>query len=100
MYRLDGIRPNTNIGNPNYISAHLNVFDACTQLIDFTDFKEKSEYLNIYWFLKCKEINEFNGAGKNIQRSRNQFMSSQNSEINNFTVNDTGKSIIAWKRFI
>lgn len=48
MYRLDGIRPNTNIGNPNYISAHLNVFDACTQLIDFTDFKEKSEYLNIY----------------------------------------------------
>ena len=48
MHRLDEIRPNTNIANPNYISAHHNVFAACTQPIDFTDFKDTSEYLNAY----------------------------------------------------
>ena len=59
MHSLDEIRLNSNITDWNYIKTHLNVSDTCTRPIDFTDFKDKNDYLNGPRFLQAKEINEF-----------------------------------------
>ena len=48
----------------NCMPTHHNVADACTQPIEFIDFKDKNVYLNSSRFLQAKEINEYIGAGK------------------------------------
>ena len=69
--------------------------------IDLIDFKDKNDNLNGLRFLQVKEINGYIGAGKiyndpEISLSTHKVL---NSEIDNFTVNDTKKSIIAWNNF-
>ena len=101
MHRLDEIRSNSNITNWNYIPTHHKVSDACTRPIDFIDFKDKNDYLNSPQFLQAKKINEYIGAGKiyddpEISLSTHKVL---NSEIDNFTVNDTKKSIIPGNNF-
>ena len=101
MHRLDEIRSNSNITDWNYIPTHHNISDACTRPIDFIDFKDRNDYLCGPRFLQANEINEYIGAGKiyhdpEISLSTHKVL---NSEIDNFTVNDTRKSIIAWNNF-
>ena len=63
MHRLDEIRSMSNITDWNYIPTLINVSDACTRPIGFTDLKDKNYYLNGPRFLQAKEINEYTGAG-------------------------------------
>ena len=58
MHGLDEIRSNSNITDWIYIPTHPNVSDAFTLPIDFTSFKDESNYLNGQRFLQAKEINE------------------------------------------
>ena len=68
----------------NCMPTHHNVSDACTQPIEFIDFKDQKVYLNSSRFLQAKEINEYIGAGKvyngpEISLSAHKIL---NSEIN------------------
>ena len=101
MHRLDEIRSNSNITDWNYIPTQHNVSDACTRPIDFVDFKDKNDYLSDRRFLQAKEIDEYVGAGKIYDDSEISLSTHKllNSKIDNVTVNDTRKSIIARSNF-
>ena len=97
MHRLDEIRSNSNITNWNYIPTHHNVSDAYTRPIDIIDFKDRNDHLYGLRVLQAKEINKYIVAGKicdypEISLSTHKVL---NSETDNFTANDTRKSIKA-----
>ena len=100
-HRLDEIRSKSNITDWNYIPTHLNVSDALTRPIGFTDFKDKNDYLSGPRFLRAKEIKEYIGAGKIYGDPEINLLAHKvhKSEIDNVTVNDARKSIIAWNNF-
>ena len=102
MHRLDETRSNSNITDWSYIPTHHNVSDACTRLIDFIDLKHKNDYLDGPRFLQEKEINENVRTGKIYDDSEISLSTHKrlNSKIDNVTVNDTRKSIIAWNNFL
>ena len=100
MHRLDEIRPNFNITDWNYVPKHHNVSDACIGPIDFTEFKEKNNYLNDPWFLQAKEINICDDLEISLStHNDNSKINNVNSKIDNVTVIHTRKLIIAWNKF-
>ena len=73
-----------------------------SQHVDFTDFKDKSDYLDGPRFLQAKQINEYIGSGKingnpEINLSTHKV---HKSEIDHVAVNETRKPIIAWNNFL